>query len=846
MGGPPFQNNNNSNSDDNKGNGQSTDTNDSILISSDDFSRSNLESNDLISNKDGVISPETIVFEDRNYGMTSPLVSPNLNEGISHTPQYTRYLEIVEKATGYISKALDLVEHRTPEQRKEWEEHNTEFYTRLYEKSNGEDMEEIKSNLYQTWAHEIEEKFVKYAGFEGYEIFKYLRMSYQVLYDSDRKIKETKITPKVTIRHKEKYDFDAPSSSPDLPKPKSRNISDRLKYAAQKMTKFLKTKGLIVKKFLRRKFTLIDLITTYKKEYLQNDISVGISSGTMIIPQSMAYAFLAGLPPIQGLYTAFIPAAIYCLFGSSRHLAVGPLALMSIMVGAAVQGQEPKDNDQYISYANLLALMVGVNYLLMGFLQLGYLINFLSRPVLSGFTSAAAIIIILSQANSLFGIKGDNQPYAWKYFYEIAKGLPETQWIAVVMAIGCFTLLYVFKNYFKTIPKTTIPVPAPLILVVLGLIISFFADFEGRGLALVKEIPSSLPFPFGSWQSISFDVALSLYKEALVIPVIGLIETVSAAKAAANKCKYDISMGNELTALGMANLFSWVFQGYPCAGAFGRTSLHMSSGAKTQLTTIVSVVVVGLTLLFLTPVFYYLPKVVLAAIVIFAVSQLIDLEEVQNLWRINKIDMLLLLVAFWTTIVLGVQPGIAVSVILSLVLVIYQSSRPNCYIVGRIPGTTTYNDIDLYPEAITENNVVVFRFDAPIIFCNSYYLRKQLKKIYKNEDDTKNANVSAIVLDCSSVTNIDSTGVKYLKELIRELVDLKIPMCFADVRPNVVELLKLSGVYRDLGGDHFFVKVHEAVVIAPKLTIRPIVEPKAGLKLNCFKKRPDGVYTELY
>ncbi|GAM25749.1 hypothetical protein SAMD00019534_089240 [Acytostelium subglobosum LB1] len=754
--------------------------------------------------------------------------APSLNQYLSESAKALALALTLTLASEFISKALDIIEHRNAEERKQWEAANLDFYTKLYEKHfNGENVTEIKSLLYTTWSQEVEDHYANYVGTEGYEVIKYLRLAYQALCEGDTRptLTQSSITTKERGAKKKGKAVDGMdiNASGKPPKPPVSQV---------------------IKKFLRRKFTIIELITTYKKEFLKNDISVGISSGTMIIPQSMAYAMLAGLPPILGLYTAFVPSFVYCFFGSSKHLAVGPLALMSIMVGAAVQGQNPTD-EQYVPYANLLAVMVGINYLIMGFLQLGYLINFLSRPVLSGFTSAAAIIIILSQTNFLFGIKGGNQEYAWKYVLEIIKNLPDTNWISVVLAIICFALLYIFKNHFKMIPKTTIPIPAPLILVVLGLLASYFIDLEGKGLSVVGPIPSSLPTPFGQFKYFDTNVALSLYKEAIIIPIIGLIETVSAAKAAANKCKYELSLNSELIGLGMANLFGWVFQAYPCAGAFGRTSLHVSSGAKTQLTTIISVVVVGLTLLFLTPVFYYLPKVVLAAIVIFAVMQLIDLGEIQLLWRINKIDMMLLLVAFWTTIVLGVQAGISTAVVLSLILVIYQSSRPNTYICGRIPGTTTYNDIELYPEAITENNVVVYRFDAPILFVNAYYLRKQLKKIYKNEDETKNPNVSAIVLDCSSVSYIDSTGIKYLRELNRELNDCQIPLAFADVRANVVELLKISGVYRDLGGDHFFVRVHDAVMTARTLIIRPLVEPKQGLSLTCFKKR-DGQYTELY
>eukprot|EP01133_Synstelium_polycarpum_P012156 gene12156-14224_t len=743
----------------------------------------------------------------------------------------------VVKASKHVQKALDIIDGRSKKASAEWLQANEEYCTKLIQKHDY-NVNEAKTTIFSNWSREIEECYSATSP-ETHDVVSHLRMAHQVLYHDEDHHDSTHAASLVKSADNIGVTGHGLSASSDsFSHHESPHHHNKKKKDVPKIE--------MVKKFVIKNFAIIDIVKSYKLEYLQNDISVGLSSGTMIIPQSMAYAFLAGLPPIYGLYTAFIPSLIYTLFGSSRHLAPGPLALMSIMVGGAVQGviENPNDMVEYVGLANLLSLLVGINFMIMCFLQLGFLINFLSRPVLSGFTSAAAIIIILSQANFLFGISGGNQKFAWKYAIDIARHIPETNWIAVLMSVICFALLYFFKHHFKVIPKTTIPVPAPLILVTLGLLASYFLDLEGKGLSVVNKIPSGLPRPT-FFHNFSFDDAMSLYKDSLVIPIVALIETVSAAKVAATKSRYELSMNRELFALGAANIIGCIFQSYPAAGAFGRTSLHLSSGAKTQLTTIISVIVVGVTLLFLTQMFYYLPKVVLASIVIFAVAQLVDLEEVQKLWRINKVDMFLLLVAFWATLVLGVQPGIATAVLLSLILVIYQSSRPNTYVCGRIPGTATYNDVELYPEAITENGVIVFRFDSPIIFVNAYYLRKQLKKIYKLEDETKNPTVKAIVLDCSSVTAIDSTGIKYLKELIRELTECGIPLCFADIRANVIESLKSAGVFRDIGADHFFMRVHEAVRSCPNLSIRPLVEEKPGLKFNCFGNQGNA-YNELY
>ncbi|KAF2074234.1 hypothetical protein CYY_004444 [Polysphondylium violaceum] len=747
------------------------------------------------------------------------------------TIDYELIINNISKAILHVGKALDIIEHRSREEYIEWVKSNTEYCKKLVDQYHEQGkLYEAKAMIYSLWVRQIENCY-SISSPETHDVMENLRKAHDTLFHEEY---ESEITSSQIIALKQ-----------DLATSKSgiKSFSNDTDYQGYGNSQQL-TFGQKALKALKKSLTIVNVISTYKMEYIQNDLSVGLSSGSIIIPQSMAYALLAGMPPIYGLYTAFIPPLIYTLFGSSRHLAVGPLALMSILVGSAVQSLNPTSMIEYIGLANLLSLLVGINFLLMSFLQLGFLINFLSRPVLSGFTSAAAIIIILSMTPSLLGIPGTNQQFAWKYAIYIFSNIGKTNWIAVVIAVFCMAMLYIFKNYLKTFPKTTIPVPAPLFLVIFGLLLSYFADLKGKGVAVVEDIPGGLPSP-SFFTNFSIDLVLSLYKDSLIIPIVGLIETISIAKVAATKAKYELNMNQELLGLGMANIIGGIFQGYPAAGAFGRSSLHLNSGAKTQFTTIISVVVVGVTLLFLTPVFYYLPKVVLSSIVIFAVIPLIDLEEVQNLWSINKVDMILLLVAFWSTLVLGVQAGVASAVLLSILLILLTISKPTTHLCGRIPGTATYSDTNLYPEAITSESEIIFRFDSPLIFVNAYYLRKQLKKVYRFEDDSVNPKIKAIILDCSSITRVDSTGIKYLKELIRELTEIKIVICFADVRSGVLDSFKISGIYRDVGADHFFMRIHEAVKASKNLTIRQLVEPKGGLKLNCFRNKTDN-YQELY
>jgi len=377
-----------------------------------------------------------------------------------------------------------------------------------------------------------------------------------------------------------------------------------------------------------------------------------------------------------------------------------------------------------------------------------------------------------------------------------------------------------------------------------GLIVSYTADLHQYRIAIVGDIPSGLPKP-DFFTRFSFSTAIDLYADSLIIPIVGLIETVSAAKVAATKYKYELDMKQELFALGVANVCGTVFGAYPSMGAFGRTALHMNSGAQTQLCSLISVFVVVLTLLFLTELFYYLPKVILASIVTFAVASLVDLEEVQKLYRFNKMDAGLLLVTFFATLALGVQPGIISAIVLSLIVILMQNSRPRAYFMGRLPGTTTYADAKIGRDAITAPGVMAFRFDGPLIFANSSFFRAKMYDLM--EELESEAKVHTVIFDFASVSYVDSTGIKYLKEILRELNIKGIVSLYADLRPDVLKTFKKSGVYREVGDEHFFLRVHDAMKVATNGTasIHQFTEEPPGFKWNCFRSADTMNYSQI-
>eukprot|EP01116_Phalansterium_solitarium_P009602 TRINITY_DN2382_c0_g1_i3.p1 TRINITY_DN2382_c0_g1~~TRINITY_DN2382_c0_g1_i3.p1 ORF type:complete len:715 (-),score=225.36 TRINITY_DN2382_c0_g1_i3:28-2172(-) len=354
-------------------------------------------------------------------------------------------------------------------------------------------------------------------------------------------------------------------------------------------------------------FPIFSWLPEYSFAQFKGDLGAGLSSGAVVVPQAMGYAFLAGLPPIMGLYNAFIPGIIYTILGTSKHLAIGPAAIASILCRGALGSHNPQSPEEWVALAGMLTTLVGINFFIMYLLNLGFLINFLSRPVLSGFATAAAVIIMTSQLGYIFGISVPSEQYAWKGIYNIADRIHESNPYTLVIAAIELIILFSIKKFMPKIPRTSIPFPTPLILVVIGLIVSYNVDLEHHyDIHIVGEIPPGIPAPQFHF---SLDKMLILYKDAWVIPLVGLLEAISVAKVCAQKNKYELNMRQEYLALGWANFVGSMFGSYVVLASFGRTALHLNSGGKTHMTNFISVLMVGLCLLFLTEVFKYLPKV---------------------------------------------------------------------------------------------------------------------------------------------------------------------------------------------------------------------------------------------
>jgi len=535
----------------------------------------------------------------------------------------------------------------------------------------------------------------------------------------------------------------------------------------------------------------------YGREKLAGDLSAGLTVGVMLIPQGMAYALIAGLPPIYGLYASLVPLVIYALFGTSRQLAVGPVAMVSLLVAAAVGPIAGGDTQLYIGLALLLSLMVGLLQFGLGLARFGFLVNFLSHPVLAGFTSAAAFIIGLSQLKHLLGISIERSHYIHEILWTAVQKAGAVDPMTLVLGLGSIALLVGLRWWKKSFPGA-------LAAVVVTTLATWGFGLQEMGVAIVGSVPSGLPAP--TVPPMDAGAVGDLVPSALAIGLVGFMESIAVAKVYAARHRYEVDANKELVGLGLANVAGAFFSAYPTTGGFSRTAVNDQSGARTNLAAIFSAGIIALTLLFLTPLFYFLPKAVLAAIVMVAVFGLIEWEEVMHLWHVDRTDLALMGVTFVATLGLGIEQGILTGVVVSLIAVIYQTSQPHTAIMGRLPDTSTYRNLRRNPEALTKSHVVVVRMDANLYFANASAFKDLVL-----EADVKSPALQTIVIDMYPVNRIDSTGVEALEEVIETCRRHGVTVLLAGVKGPVRDVLDDAGVSEDLGDDSFFLEVHAAV-----------------------------------
>ncbi len=578
---------------------------------------------------------------------------------------------------------------------------------------------------------------------------------------------------------------------------------------------------------LKKIFPILQWLPGYKKEYISGDISAGITVGIMLVPQGMAYAMIAGLPPVFGLYAALIPQIIYAITGTSRQLAVGPVAMDSLLVASGLGALALSGIEEYITMAIFLALFMGSIQFLLGMLRMGFLVNFLSKPVISGFTSAAAIIIGLSQLKHLFGTDIERSNQVHLLLRNALQTIDQVNYYTIGIGILAIILLKIFKRYIKKIPGA-------LVVVVLGITVVYFFNLESLGVKIVEDVPGGLPAI--TVPTIDLSRVNELFPIAITLALIAFMEAISVAKAVEAKQKeYEVDANQELIALGASNIVGSFFQSYPTTGGFSRTAVNDLSGAKTGVAALISAVVVGLTLLFLTPVFYYLPNAVLAAIIMVAVFGLIEIRYPIRLYKNRKDEFVLLIVTFIITLTVGIKEGILFGVLISLLLLLYRTSKPHIAVLGKIRGTTYFRNIDRFAEDVEiADQILTVRFDSQLYFGNKDYFRKTLVRLAEE----KGEDLRAIVIKAEPINYIDSSAVFMLESLVEEFDEKKIKILFSNVIGPTRDIIYKSGLLEKIGKENFFVNTIEAYEYALNEVPKSEFQHRISLQTKKDKTEP--------
>jgi SulP family sulfate permease len=553
---------------------------------------------------------------------------------------------------------------------------------------------------------------------------------------------------------------------------------------------------------------------------IRADLIAGITVALVLIPQSMAYAQLAGLPAYYGLYAAFLPVLIAALWGSSSQLGTGPVAVVSLLTATAVAQFAEIGSPEFISLAIMLAFLVGVFQLLLGVFRLGVIVNFLSHPVIVGFTNAAALIIAFSQLSKIFGVSMHRSEHFLVDIWGVVMQIGSTHIPTLLFGVTAFAIMWFLK---KKYPK----VPGVLIAVVGTILVSWLIGFEKElSGAVVGKIPEGLP----SFAMPTFNMTIfwEMVVSAMVISLIGFMEAISIAKAMAAKTKERIDPNQELIGQGLANIVGSMSQSYPASGSFSRSAVNLNAGARTGMSSVYTAVIVMITLLFLTPLLYHLPKAVLAAVIMMAVFGLINFKAVKHAWQISKHDGMAAIVTFVAT--LGFAPhleiGILIGAGLAIVLYLYRTMKPRVAILGRYKDGTL-RDMEIHPELPTSDKIVAVRFDGSLYFANVSYFEDAILGAVSDKP-----NIKYILVVGDGINQLDASGEDVLHNLNDRLRENGIILVFSGLKRQIIDVLHRSGLMVSIGEEN----IHATEDMALEYIYKQLGDdPELDLKYRLLK-----------
>ncbi|MFC5994168.1 SulP family inorganic anion transporter [Pseudonocardia hispaniensis] len=518
----------------------------------------------------------------------------------------------------------------------------------------------------------------------------------------------------------------------------------------------------------------------YNRSLLAADARAGATVGVLLIPQSMAYAALAGMPPITGLYAALASLVVYALLGTSNYSSVAPVAIDSLLVAAAVAPLAGGDQTRYVALAGLLAVLTGALQLGAGALRLGALVSFISVPVISGFTTAAALTIGASQLKDLLGVSGGGGSTSLlDTLTGLVPRLGETQPLTVVLGVGAIGALLLVR---RVLPKA----PGPLIVVTATALVALLPGLAGH-VAVLGEVPAGLPVP--ALPSLALSDVQALLPSAAALALVSYLESVSTATAFARRTRTRVNPNGELIGVGAANVAAGFVRGFSVAAGFSRGAVNFGAGARTPMSGVLAAALIAVALVTLTPLLALMPKVALAAIIIVAVASLVDLRTAIAIARVRRSDLVALAATFLATLLLGAAQGLAVGVVVSLVVFLRQSVRPHFPELGRVRGTARFRNLDRHDNALTDPAVALFRLDAPLYFANSRAVADAI-----TEATAERTALRAVVLDASSMPWVDFTGSEAIADLDEELREAGVRLHLAALRGPVTDVLARGGL----------------------------------------------------
>lgn len=533
-------------------------------------------------------------------------------------------------------------------------------------------------------------------------------------------------------------------------------------------------------------------------ENLKYDVIAGVTVSLVAIPQSLAYAQLAGVPAYYGLYAAFIPTIVGAVLGSSRQLSTGPVAMTSLLTAASVAPLADQGTDLYYAYVILLALVSGVMQIAFGLLRAGMLLNFLSHPVLMGFINAAAMIIGLSQLPALLGISTRQSDHFLSDIWQVLLNIDAVHEISAAFGVCAIVMLVAFRRFSPRMPGV-------LITVALLTSISALIDFAGMGGRVVGEIPSGLPSL--SLPPLDVGATVALLPASFVIALISFMEAMSSAKVIAIRTRVPWNENRELVAQGLAKVAAAFCHSMPVSGSFSRSALNLGLSARSRLSSVISALCVLFTLLFFTSLLFHLPKAVLAAIIMMAVVNLIDFGAIRNAWKASRDDGIAAVVTFVATLAFApnIQNGIVTGIMLSLGLLLYRMTRPR---VAALALDTDGTLIEVLPRAITPKHAKIsaVRFDGALRFVNVSYFEDALIRL-----ERANPQVACILVKSSGINGIDASGVEVLKNLVRRFRANNIALAFSGLKQQVRDVMDRTGLVDDIGAENIFATDRDAV-----------------------------------